>query len=117
VYTSVEMADKKKQGLGLSENLGSPSQFQPTTLTPSLLHTDMMPYFVCKNSMAFIVLKTTMPHNGEGTYFRGQETDPKSNETVILLEILPIRYSFRKWLSFKILLSSGNTHLLIPLGK
>jgi len=43
----------------------------------------------------------------------------KSNETVILLENLAVRYSFRKWLFFffKIWLSSGSTHLLIPLGK
>lgn len=109
---------KRSRAWGLLENLGSLSLLQPSTSIPSLLHTEMMPNFLsCKNPMAFSVWKTTISHNGEGIHFRRQETDPKSTETVTLLEIWPIRYSFSKWLSSKISLSLGNTHLLIPLGQ
>lgn len=109
---------KISRAWGLSENSGSLSPFQPSTLIPYLSYTEVMPNFLsCKNSMAFSIWKTTIPHNGEGIYFRGQETDLKSSETVISLEIWPIRYSFRKWLSFKVSLSVENTQLLIPLGK
>lgn len=109
VYTATEMVGEKKQDLGTFGKLGVPIPI-PTKYfnSLSLLHTEMMPDSLpCKISMAFSVWKSSLSQNGEGIYFRGQETDSKSSETVTLLEIGPIRYSFKKWLSFKILLSLG----------
>lgn len=94
---------------GLKENSGSPSLSQPSPLIPYLSY--MLRWrliLFCARFLRLLVLeKSSVSHNGERIYFRGQETDPKSSEAVTLLEIWPIGYSVKKWLSFKILLSSG----------
>lgn len=112
---------KRSRTWGLSENSGYPSPFQPSTLVPYLSYILRWCLILFRaRFLWFLVFEKAAYHKMLKEYILGDRRLIPNLVKLTLLEIGPIRYSFKKWLSFKILLSlgcRGGTHLLIPLGK